>query len=343
MTIAETGPSGAIDLKAGPERVIRNCVVCGSESYTDKFSFTFDFLTKIRGHDGGNLRLRGWSEDVTSTIVKCSHCGCNYIRDVVLTVPEYRTAQSEHTRTLEGIEKRKQGASDKRVFQNYASLDRDNWVVRYLLILAAQRQQRDIRFLDFGAGEGRACNMARVSGIKDVVAYDPFNVENIQDIFDVVNFPGIKCVRSREELTALGPFDAVVFQSAIEHVLDPRGEMQLIFDLMSRGGYLYVNNPVMDLDKELDQLRNAKKIVKKDRISHYHIDHYNYMMPRHFSQIIKDVGFKITPLVHYPPVPLAKGMLGQYLLRNAKYAIRSLQNILGIPYKRNFYILRKPH
>jgi len=328
-----------MDKAAGePIRIDRNCIVCNSDDYKNQFDFTFDFLKNVRGHEENRLRLRGWTEDVTSTIVKCNECGCHYIRDVIIPSVEFFDSFSINTR----IEDYKKRTARKETFQNYKNYDDNHAVVRVLLFLAARLQKRDIRFLDFGAGNGGISSMARSYGISEVVAYDPLWVDNIQELFDSINLPGIRCVRSKEELPALGPFDAVVFKSAIEHVVDPRGELQTIFDLMSPGGYLYVNNPVMDLDKELDQLRNAKQIVKKDQISYYHVEHFNYMMPKHFSRLVKDVGFTITPLAQFAPVPLAKGMLGSFLLRNIKCTIRILQNTLGIPYKRYFYILQKP-
>ena len=111
---------------------------------------------------------------------------------------------------------------------------------------------------------------------------------------------------------------------------------------MSPGGYLYVNNPVMPLDKELPKLQNAKTINRKDRISYYHPGHLNYMLPKHFERLLTEVGFEILPITHFPPVPFSSVTSKNYVLRNIKTLVRTLQNVLGLPYARNFYIVQKP-
>ena len=323
-------------------RSIRPCIICGSKDCTPVFDFTLDFAVRVRGQTEASMRSQGWDDDTTSTIVKCRQCGCNYVRDTAIPSLAYRSAASDHSLTADSIEERRARVSQKDVYKNYHLFDYQVWVVRMLVQLASTAQKRDIKLLDYGAGGGETSSIARVMGVRDVIAYDPNWAEAIQTHFDSTNFPGIQCVRDKAELPALGPFDAAIFQSAIEHVLDPRAELQTIFDLMAPGGFFYVNNPVMEIDKEIGALRAAKQIRKKDRISYYHFGHFNYMMPRHIEQLIKEVGFEITPMVHYPPVHWAPGHYREYFTRNLKRAIRYTQNLLGLPYDRYFYILRKP-
>ena len=227
--------------------------------------------------------------------------------------------------------------------KNYQKIDSENWIVRNLCLLAARQQGRDIRFLDFGAGGGLMCNAARVYGVQDVIAYDPFYSKIVQEKFNAGNFPGIKCILTRTAVSDHGLFDAVVFQGALEHVVDPLGELQFIFENITSGGYLYVNNPIMDLENELSDLVSATKIIKRLAISHYHPWHLNYMMPRHFEKILKDVGFTILPTIqYYPPASPGAGAAGRKLVVMAKTSIRWLQNRLGLPYKRYVYIVQKP-
>jgi 2-polyprenyl-3-methyl-5-hydroxy-6-metoxy-1,4-benzoquinol methylase len=302
-----------------------------------------DFLVRVRGHDEARLRQQGWNEKTTSTIVKCQACGCNFVRDIPKRLREFEKQRMAQAQTRDAIDQRIAVVRSHDTYKRYGAIDNKNIIVRNLIMLASARQQRDLRFLDFGAGGGEQSNMARVCGVRDVVAYDPNYVVNIQDHFAATNFPGIRCVRNREELADLGPFDAAVFQSAIEHVADPRFELRSIFELLSPGGLLYVNNPVMDLDREIDALKSATRIVKGDRISYYHPGHYNYMMPRQLERLLKEVGFRILPIVHYPPVPLGPGLLRRSLLRNTKSAVRWLQNALGLPYDRHVYFVEKPY
>jgi|GEM_PF-1932430 len=325
-----------------PRRCLRNCIICGSDDAKPVFTYTLDFLLGVRGHREDSLRLQGWTEETGSTIVKCSNCGCNYVRDPFLPSPAYAKAMSAHAETAQSLDERRQRLGSKETYKHYPQFDYQVWVVRNLVLLAARAQKRDIKVLDFGAGGGETASMARMMGVRDVVAYDPNWAEAIQEHFDATNFPGIHCVRSLEPLSALGPFDAVIFQSAVEHVLDPRGELQTIYDLMAPGGYLYVNNPVMEIDKEIGQLRAATTIKKSDRISYYHPGHFNYMMPKDFERLLKEIGYEIMPLVHYAPVPFASGFYREFLLTHLKRGVRYLQNVLGLPYDRYYYIVRKP-
>jgi len=322
--------------------IVRDCILCGASAHEPVFVYTFDFLVNVRGQSAEKLRRTGWTEDVTSTIVRCEACGCHYVRDVRLPSSQYAAARSEWSESDEAIAEFAKEMLAQDTFKSYPNRDAENWTVRTLVMLAAKAQQRDIRFLDFGAGGGQASSMARACGVRDVVAYDPFFVSAAQKRYDAANFAGILCVRDKPTLMTLGPFDAAIFQSAVEHVADPRGELATIFELLSPGGYLYVNNPVMDLNKKIGALRAARKIVKRDRISHYHPGHLNYLLPNEFAALLREVGFRITPMVLYPPVPMAPGFLGARLKQNAKSAVRWLQNTLGLPYTRYAYVVQKP-
>lgn len=314
------------------EKIIRSCIVCGSDAHTPVFTFTWDFLTKVRWSAENELRPYGWDEQTTSTIVRCDSCGCCYTRDVVPypDVSTLETPPSNHDDTGPEIEN----------LRHYTKYDQAYWTIRTLVKLATLQQKRAIRFLDYGAGAGAICNIARALGVGVVVAYDPFSPPGADD-YRARNFPGIRHVREPSELEALGPFDAVACQSVIEHVLSPRQEMESIHRLMSPGGLLYINNPYMPLEKELPALKAAKKIVKRDLISYYHQHHFNYMLPRHFEKLVRDIGFDLTALTYFPPAPFAPGTRREWLRQELKSLYRGLQHSLSIDYGRQFYILKK--
>ena len=328
-------------MQDGVKKLIRTCIMCGADDAVPMFTYTFDFLTRVHGVSPAAALAKGWSEGANSTIVRCKGCGCIYVRDVI--VREAAVAQLEDPAAIEEDVQRRAAASRAHDGVKFHRVnDEEAWIVRNLTFLAAQRQKRDIRFLDFGAGRANACTVARALGVRDVIAYDPFYVSHIQQVIDRANAPGITAIRTREELLALAPYDVVVFQSAIEHVIDPKGELETIWEAMAPGGYFYVNNPFMDLDREIGALKAAKRITKKDRISHYHPGHLNYLTPKQFRRLLESCGFKVTNLAMYPPVPPMAGLWRQYLLRMAKVAVRTTQNALGLPYDRFVYVVEKP-
>jgi 2-polyprenyl-3-methyl-5-hydroxy-6-metoxy-1,4-benzoquinol methylase len=318
-------------------KVIRSCIICGCDRYEEKFVYTYQFMTQVRGHAETTSDLKGWTPETTSTIVQCSECDCYYIRDV--TPPVLETKDLRKNDSLESSEGEHRPDSVKKwiqsrrrieTYKNYPLIDAGNWIVRNLCLLATRKQRRDIRVLDFGAGGGQMCNAARASGVHDVFAYDPFYDSRVQERFDGANFSGIQCILTSEGVSDHAPYDVVIFQGAVEHVLDPRAELQLIFDNMTPGGYLYVNNPVMDLGVELADLKSTKKIIKSDLLSHYHPWHLNYMMPKTFEKLLKEVGFKVLPTVlHIPPAAPGAGVVGRKMIIAAKTGIRWLQNALG--------------
>ena len=323
---------------AAREKLIRNCIVCNADDAAPVFTFTYAFMHEVCGKSESALAGEDWQADTETTIVRCRRCGCNYIRDAIVYVddvgaddvddPQLRAGHADYL-----------VARDAR--KNYRNFDDLNWIVRMLIYLARDGHTEDLRYLDFGAGGGVSCNTARAYGVREVVAYDRYSSLR-QGWYDRYGHPGIRFSRDASELPALGPFHAVVCQSVMEHVLDPRGELETIFNAMAPGGYVYVNNPCMPLDSEIGALRMATKIGKRDAVSCYQPRHFNYMMPHHFKRLLREVGFEVTPLVHYPPVPFARGFYRRKLIRDAKWLLRTAQNIVGMPYHRHFFIARKP-
>lgn len=336
----KTQPMPSMASASEPQKLVRDCIICESKRFTEVFDYTYDFLRDVRGNKEARLQFKWrWSPGVTSTIVRCNDCGCHYVRDVVLLSPEYHAVPAVYAIADDEVGG---DAAAARKLAMYGHFDFQNSLIRNLVLMAVSRKGPQVKFLDFGAGFAEMGNMARVAGMTDVVAYDPYWPESIAHDLNKRNMPGIRYVRARDQLRQHGPFDVAVFQSAIEHVLDPRAELTSIFEVLAPGGHLYVNNPVMDLRRELPQLRSASKIEKRHRISHYHPGHVNYMMPKDFARLLREIGFEITPYAFYPPLPLVPGLIRQALVNHAKTALRTLQNVLNLPYPRHVYVVRKP-
>ena len=309
-------------------KIIRSCINCGADDYKALFSYTYNFMTQVRQSTPEYMEKVGWSKDVTSTIVKCHTCGFNYIRDVFPN-----TERQKPIPTLEEI-------SRMYTYKRFRGFDEENWLVRNLVFFAVQRQKRDIKFLDFGAGSGTISNAARVYGVRDVIAYDPYSGYGAEE-YKKFNFPGIYFTRNRDDLYKWAPFDIAVCLGVIEHTLNPRRELEIMYEIMSKGGFLYISNPLMDLDKELGHLVKAKSIKKKDKISHYHPNHLNYMTPRQFLNILEGVGFKITPMVFSPAVPFRFRWDKGYLIRDIKFTLLKIFCFFRLPYKRYIFIAEK--
>lgn len=312
-------------------KILRSCISCGENGSSDIFTYTYDFMRDVREVPADIMEEIGWTKDITSTIVKCDKCGCDYIKDVF---PNYER-DTKKAPTQEKVSR------VITTYKKFPSYDEENWIFRNLIFRAVRENKRDVRFLDFGAGSGRPSNTARSYGVRDVVAYDPYSAYGHKE-YKMFNFPGIVFTRSREDIDKLGPFDVVVCQGVIEHTLDPKGDLKAMYKNMSPGAYLYISNPLMDLSKEKKKLFSAKSIKKSDKISHYHPGHINYLTPGRFTKLLREAGFQVTSMQFSPPVSLAFRLDRKYLIRDIKSSIMRLLCIFGIPYRRYMYIARKP-
>lgn len=305
--------------------ITRNCIACNSDNYEVLFTYTYDFLVNVREVPAQWLEKIGWDKDIKSTIVECKKCGTKYVRNAF---PNWEEQQEEKNE-----EEIKQSWINHDSYKKYFWRTYEMWVLHNLITLATKKFSRNVKLLDYGAGHGSWCNLARAMGVNEVLAYEPFHPYH-PDNYKTYNFPGIVASRSWEEIEKHAPFDMVVCNGAFEHFLNPKEDINRIKENMTQGGYFYINNPVMDLNKELNPLKNADKIVKKMKISHYHPGHLNYLTPKQFNKFIKSFNFKaikVQPNPMTPPVSL-KG--------NLKRKIKSLLFFTEM-FNPDIYIVKK--
>lgn len=325
-----------------PNKFIRNCIVCGSENATDVFSYSFEFMVGVRGTSPELLRAKGLSEGGISTIVKCDVCGCNYIKDVEI---DYQTASARefdvNKAPKKPLEERLRNISNiftsKRIDNNLRLLKIFENAVRQVRAAGAA----EIKVLDFGAGSAGFSNLAKVTGADLVVAYDLGYEDYIQDVFDTACANGIRATNDLSEVESHAPYNIIFCQSMIEHVTDPRAILDHLQQYLDDDGIVYINNPIMNIDREISQLRAAAKIGKKDQISYYHPGHLNYMMPVHFIRMYGDAGFKASRVYPEPFVkPKGAGAV-EVLMRRTFHQLKRAIIYLRPDYPRACFFLTK--
>ena len=269
------------------QSIFRSCIFCDSDQHEPVFSFTHEYLTVVLGISPLYLQEIGWSEKTTSSIVRCSDCGVRYVRDVFLDFEESKPEMSEEdaVRLWDNHDSHK-----KFVWREFSV-----WILHNLISRAIEDFSRNLRLLDYGAGAGSTCNLARALGIKDVYAYEPFSPYHPK-LYTRFNFPGITVSRNWEEIEKEGPFDVVICNSVFEHLSTPGEDIARIHGAMNKGGYFYINNPFdgCDFDREIDDLKKAKKVVKQMPISHYHPGHLNYLTRGEFERFMKRYDFEFV-------------------------------------------------
>ncbi len=280
----------------------RSCILCEEDNYEVLFTYTYDFLAKVRNISTVLLKEIGWTENTTSSIVKCKKCRSIYVRDVFLNIEERKPEYTEeHAADLNNIYNSK---------SKYYRRTHCLWVLCNLIAHTSSSID-NIKLLDYGAGIGSWCNAARALGIANVFAYEPYNSYHPR-FYEKYNFPGIVASRSWEDIEKQGPFDLVVCTSVFEHLSDPKKDMSRLYDNMATGGHFYINQPFMNLPKELNTLKQAQKIVKKMPISHYHPGHVNYLTNLQFRLFLEKFGFKILSIKKNPLAPYKKDILSQF-------------------------------
>ncbi|HOW43086.1 MAG TPA: methyltransferase domain-containing protein [Candidatus Omnitrophota bacterium] len=317
---------------------IRNCIVCGKDEAKPLFSFTADFLSNVRKQKLDEIK---WQENTTSTIVQCASCRCNYIRDVFIADEDKfdtvisAQAMENHVARYSGI-------------FTFDSVDHMNYsraVIEVLLKHCAAQGKKRISLLDFGSSLSMLSMFARCGGFDTVVSYDPKFPLNISDLLSTKHPLTVHFARSREELLAFAPFDAIVCQSAIEHFYDPQAELRLMHELLDEKGMLFINNPLMPLDKELKFLKNEsgikdKRLLKILRKS-YHIDHLNYLTEKHFSALIRKSGFREKKTFFFYRLFKPAAFLQGNVVRFIKACVIFMLDLAGVKYKKvNFFLVK---
>jgi 2-polyprenyl-3-methyl-5-hydroxy-6-metoxy-1,4-benzoquinol methylase len=318
---------------------LRQCIVCNSKDASELFSYNYSYLTNVRGVRKSVLQKKGFDTNCSSTIVKCNACGCNYIKDVLI---DYQIASEREKSNKLEVKKEKDVFADFSQINKGVNIEK-NWRLAQLyhsLSNIINRHHGQLRVLDFGAGSAGFSRLASVIGADICLAYDLAYAENIQSVFDEICPPGLIATHDFEVVKNQGPYDIVFCQSMIEHVTNPRAIMESIYGVMATDGLLYINNPIMDLDREIKSLKSANKISKRDKLSYYHPGHLNYMTPMHFLRISKEVGFEIAPIYMEPSKSFSKNITSAIfskVLQLCKIIIVKL-----VPHsKRSFYVLRK--
>lgn len=327
MTATAAPPSQTTRPPAGA-RLVRPCVLCGADDAELVFRFTWEVLVGVYGWKPEEL---GWTPGDTSSLVRCRACKTHYLRDIVLPPAGAGEDHGDETGDprIGGLQRR------------FPVIDAQAWTIRTLVLWVLRRSGQDPKLLDFGAGGGWASNQARALGLGEVVAYDPY-IGNGPGFYRRFNFPGIAFTADLQEVERRGPYDVVICNSVLEHMTDPREELETLFRLMRPGGLMAVNNPLAGFHRDLPRLQGAQRISKGDTISGFHPLHYNYLAPRQFERLLRQAGFRITALATYPPAPLVRGLRGYALKQQARHALRTLQNLARIPYDRYAYVVERP-
>jgi len=270
----------------------RNCIICNINHYDEIFKFSNTFLDAFQNNSSRQLELN--NKYGPHIIVKCKNCGCKYVPNVIEDV-------SQNSNTINLFESKNRNIQIKEQNKEYYNREinkfKDPIYKLKLLKLISKKNFKDLSILDYGSGGGRVCKLSELFGFNKIVAYDPVYNEGAKESFEIANFKKINVINNIDKLSKHEKFDIIWCSSVIEHAFSPKDVFRDLKKLSNLNSVIFMGNPVMDIEKDLDDLLNLNK-GKKNRHLHYHLGHINYMLGKDFNKPVKMYGFKILPI--YP-------------------------------------------
>ena len=314
----------------------RNCILCGSDQADKIFNFTFNFITKIRKQNPKDLKEKfGWDEESNNWIVKCNKCDCTYVNEIlkgnVLDI-EYKTEIYK-----DKFEEEFKNFFTKENLKKQINTQKYNESI-LRNILNKLRKKDKIKLLDYGSGQAEFSLLKEQFNIDEIISYDPRYPSNANKIFNKYGVNS-KAANNLKEISS-EKFDIIICQSVIEHVTDPSYEISCMKKMLNENGIIYINNPYMNIEKDLKNLLTVKEITKKDHISCYHISHVNYMMPNIFIKLCKKNDLQLINFWQTYSTASKTNNFFQVLKINFNSFIHFILNSFGIYYKKQHFFLK---
>ncbi len=308
----------------------RNCILCGSKDKKKIFNFTYNFIKNVRKSDP--KFKYGWEENTNNWIVSCIQCGCAYVDEII------------KGEAFEDSEKKKNNFEEElENFYNPINLVSNLHDINYnqsilINIIKNLKQKKNLKLLDYGSGNSEFSLFKNKYNISEIISYDPLYPNNINDIFKRLKIAS-KAINKTNDLDN-EKFDIIICQSVIEHVSDPNSEISNMKKFLKDDGIIYINNPYMNIKKDLKNLISAKHIKKEDHISCYHIDHINYMMPNIFLKLCKKNDLQLINFWQIFNGTSRNNNFKDTLRTNINSLIHYILNCFGIYYKKQHFFLK---
>ena len=305
----------------------RKCILCGSADKKKIFNFTYDFIKNVRKSDPKSKY--GWQENTNNWIVTCNRCGCAYVDEVIKGIA-FEDSKKKNNYFKNEL---KNFYNPRNLISNLHDINYNQSIL--INIIKNLKQKKNLKILDYGSGKSEFSLFKNYYNISEITSYDPLYPNNINDIFIRYNIDS-KATNNIDDL-ADKKFDIIICQSVIEHVTNPNLVISNMKNLLKKDGIIYINNPYMNIKKDLKSLILAKHIRKGDHISCYHIDHINYMMPNIFLKLCKKNDLQLINFWQKFYGTNKKSSLSNLLKVNTFSLIHYLLNSIKIYYKKQHF------
>ncbi|HIJ53921.1 MAG TPA: class I SAM-dependent methyltransferase [Planctomycetes bacterium] len=249
----------------------RNCPVCDSTEAVVIMRFTPESLyvvappyrlEEFKIEEFKNI-IKGKEEFLTYS--KCRNCGmvyCEYIWDDDTLRRAYLDSIN-HAQNKDGILLINKRLSLARMWAN---------ILRTLKLLGKEKLE-DLKIIDFGCGWGDFLDTVQGYGV-NAVGYDLDSEKT-----EFATERGQRIIGDISELKSFGPVDVVVMLSVLEHLQDVKNSLNLVKELLKRGG-LFVFS-VMDyrsiyIKRNVNRLKNNLPTLTRNLNPVFHVNIYDY-------------------------------------------------------------------
>ncbi|MCL4869092.1 MAG: methyltransferase domain-containing protein [Anaerolineae bacterium] len=237
------------------------CNLCGRDDYHIRFPATMNNPNQL-SVDAFRCTNSGYGSH--AQIVQCNHCGYVYANP---RWPSEALLQAYTSVEDEIYEKERQGR--ELTFQKHLQAVEKTW-----------GKERRGRILDVGAYIGVFVEVARQR------SWDAVGLEPSTWAANAAQARGLPIIQGTLDSPELRGelFDVITMWDVIEHVDDPKGEMQKAYHLLKPGGLLVVHT--MDLDSWMARLMGPRWPWLMDM-------HIHYFSQKTMRLMLEQIGYRV--------------------------------------------------
>ncbi len=266
------------------------CFVCGNEDLSTYLAVRYGDLKQKSSLDYSSL---GVTAETAFSVMRCGKCGLVFVSPRLK--PEFERAVYNECKSSQGARKLDTSSGEFKVMARRRKLKYVGSLMEMLSWMDAERA--DLTLFDFGCGFGHSMSLAREFGV------DAYGVDVDRERLRICRELDLK-VAEPESFEAEFPgvkADLILWQSNIEHLLDPRSGAEYLKALAKPGGVLHVNG----ITPELISIERRKGQYVK---AHF-VEHINYFPIATLDRFLGDYGFKPLPFRHHFAINGARDLL----------------------------------
>ncbi len=255
-----------------PRFELRSCSCCGSSERSRVFDLSAQkFCLANWTYSSDYSRILDIAPEVRFPVSRCLSCGFLYA--------DLAPNQDFLTKVYEEVIRHEDNLVANEASSGYAHRMR---YIADLLELAPSRQP--LRGLDYGCGLGVTLRLMASAGVISV----GFDASSIRTRY--AENANAAVVRSNEEVRTLAPYDLIVCDNILEHLVHPAETIKFLASISAPGAVLFASVP----DYGHRFVKNLRRTIDKGLSPDMSLnpwEHLNYFDMDHLDEMLSKAGF----------------------------------------------------